>query len=182
MSVTVYVSAPTTTVRSQCECCDGTGWDFNVPDSERGGPFDPIPEGDRCWTCEGSGVVDEQVWPVEPVQMSNQSAAVAFRALGLPVEFGEVEATEVHAVLRRGIRLQNSVGVYDDLAVEGCDLPGGHMGTRIVEGEDGIARIERMGSRFVGAGVSAEGAEIRVLRVLSVFREAARLGCGVHWG
>lgn len=182
MSVTVYVSALTTTVRGMCDCCDGTGWDFNVPEDERGGPGEPIPEGDRCWTCEGTGVVDEQVYPVEPVNLSNQSAAIAFGALGLSGEYGEVAASDVHDVLRRGIRLQNSVGVYDALAVEGYTLEGGHAGTRITEGEDGIARIERMGPRVISGGLSAEGAEIRVLRILSVFREAARLGCGVHWG
>jgi hypothetical protein len=180
MSVTFSLSTEPTIVRGQCESCNGTGWDYNAPQPE--GPFDPIPEECQCWECRGSGVVNDRVYPVEPVNLSNHNAAIVLEALGLQiVEYGSIPADQVHTVIRMGIRANNTPGTFEALAEPGYVVPAGSAGVQIIE-EDGVLVVRHMGPRIVSAGMSAEGIAWRAGRVLGLFHAAARLGCGVHWG
>lgn len=186
MSVSFYVSTEPTNVRGVCDLCDGTGVDFNAPwpqrEQLRANPFAPVPAAWRCEGCRGTTVMDEPVWPEEPVNLNNQNARLVCEALGLPDEggYGSVAADEVHQYLRRGIFLANSPGAYDALAVApSYTAPGGH--TTVVH-DGAVARIVRTGPAVYSCGIAAEGVALRVRMVLGVLRRAAELGVGVHWG
>src|SRR3989338_4558037 len=102
-----------------------------------------IAEGERCDKfCTGSTEVSE----APEVNMSNTSAAGVLFLLGFQGDECECGSCD-GATMRRLLLARNRD--RSAFVAEPVLIPGGQAGTRVVEGEDGLATIQRMGPTFI---------------------------------
>lgn len=140
MSVTFWCpEAPRKPV--PCQFCQGEYVDFPKGNG-RGGKCDRF--------CTGF----ENVSEAPEVNMGSGNAGAILSLLDIPsgAECGEPcgEVVDIADFRRRIVRARNANRSH--LEADYVELPGGHAGVAVIEDEDGLPRIQRMGARMISFG------------------------------
>lgn len=81
---------------------------------------------------------------------------------------------------RRIMRARNTD--RSDLVVEPSETPGGHAGTQVIEGEDGLPTIQRMGASTISFGNTDEQTLRRLASLEALAIWAQENGLEISWG
>ena len=142
-----------------------------------------FPEGNgRGGKCDRfcTGETEESEAP--EVQISGADIRGILTLLGFtaPMDdepFGECTG----ATLRQRIMKARNVD-RSALVVSPSDIPGGTAGTQVVQGDDGLPTIQRMGPRIISMGVSDERTLSRLDRLEALAIWAQGNGAEISWG
>lgn len=163
---------------------------FWCPDADRQqvpcqfcqGEYVDFPEGNgRGGKCDRFCTGFEEVSAAPEVNLGSENARAILGLLGFDASDCEMSGSCDGATLRQRVFLALNQDLSKALR-EDVDLEGGHAGVAVVEDDDGMTRIQRMGARYIGFGNTTDQTvrRLRQLEALAVWAQDHKMT--ITWG